>query len=85
MSDEVTAGIIAIATQVVTLIVFILKSRTTAKKIDEVHAVVNGSKTALEAKLSSQEATIGRLLAALPAKRGRPRRPVTDADVGSVD
>lgn len=75
MSDEVLVAISAVATQVIALVVLVLRGRKTEKKVEEVHALVNGHSSALEARLLSQEGVISRL-----AARVRPY--VTDEDVG---
>lgn len=86
MSEEILGAAVAVVTQVLALVILLLKGRKTAEKVAKVETLVNGHSTRLEGRLMAQEATITRLIAALPAKRGRPRKaPVTDADVGGRD
>lgn len=75
ISDEVVVAAAAVATQLIALVVLLLKGRKTEKKVEQVHSLVNGRSEVMEARLVAQEQVIARL-----AARVRPY--VTDADVG---
>lgn len=54
MSEELVAGLAAVATQIVALVVLVLKGRKTAAKVEKVEALVQGQCQSLEALLAAQ-------------------------------
>lgn len=54
MSDEVLSAISVIVTQVLAVVVLLLKGRRTAAKVEEVEALVKGQCQSLEALLAAQ-------------------------------